>query len=167
MKNLSQGQEKFIALQIHLGNTFFTFEMDGTNYICNEERDELEETFQKELEESLTEDYINEDFYEWLLENYDCEEIVEVSDEAIEYENSEYLVLTDDEADEKWDDFLEDYIDECILYQLPEMYRTYFDRDAWKSDAKYDGRGNSLSSYDGSENEETVNGTTYYIYRTN
>jgi hypothetical protein len=30
-----------------------------------------------------------------------------------------------------------------------------------------DGRGHSLSSYDGEENEEQVNGVTYYIYRTN
>jgi hypothetical protein len=30
-----------------------------------------------------------------------------------------------------------------------------------------DGRGHFLSSYDGDENEETVNGQTFYIYRTN
>jgi len=30
-----------------------------------------------------------------------------------------------------------------------------------------DGRGHFMSSYDGNENEETVNGITYYIYRIN
>ena len=30
-----------------------------------------------------------------------------------------------------------------------------------------DGRGHFLSSYDGEENEEDINGTTYYIYREN
>lgn len=30
-----------------------------------------------------------------------------------------------------------------------------------------DGRGHFLSSYDGDENEETINGETFYIYRTN
>lgn len=30
-----------------------------------------------------------------------------------------------------------------------------------------DGRGHFMSSYDGEENEETVNGETFYIYRTN
>ena len=39
--------------------------------------------------------------------------------------------------------------------------------DAWKRDARMDGRGHSLSSYDGHENEETVEGTTFYIYRIN
>jgi len=43
----------------------------------------------------------------------------------------------------------------------------YFDEDAWKYDAKMDGRGHSLASYDGNENEETVNDETYYIYRIN
>jgi len=30
-----------------------------------------------------------------------------------------------------------------------------------------DGRGHFMSSYDGNENEEEVNGTTFYIYRIN
>lgn len=171
MENLTQGQEKFIALQQHLGNTFFTFDFEDVYYICNnEDKKLLEETFQNELNEineGVTNDYTNEDFYEWLLENYGCEEIQELDENEVEYENAEYLVLTDDEADKKWDEDLENYIDECILYQLPERYRQYFDRESWKSDARKDGRGNSLSRYDGYENEETVNGTTYYIYRTN
>jgi len=169
MKNLdlTTEQEKFIALQLHLGNAFFTFELGGTNYICEEIATDLEDEFQKELQkvnESYT--FTNEEFYEWCLENYSCEEIQEI-DEEVEYENKEYWVLTDDEADEKWEEDLENYIDDCILYQLPEHYRQYFDRESWKSDARHDGRGNSLGRYDGNENEETVNGTTYYIYRTN
>lgn len=30
-----------------------------------------------------------------------------------------------------------------------------------------DGRGHIISSYDGTEYDETVEGTTYYIYRVN
>lgn len=82
-------------------------------------------------------------------------------------EPGEYLVLTDAEADEMWDEFLENYIDECILYLLPEAYRNYFDREAWKRDAQHDGRGHSLSGYDGNEHEEKIDGVWYYIYRTN
>jgi predicted GTPase len=68
------------------------------------------------------------------------------SDEIFEYGRQEYLVLTDDEADAKWDEELENYIDECILSELPEKYQPYFDRESWKRDAKFDGRGHSLSS---------------------
>ena len=32
---------------------------------------------------------------------------------------------------------------------------------------RQDGRGHFMNTYDGCENEETVNGTTYYIYRIN
>ena len=48
-----------------------------------------------------------------------------------------------------------------------EQPRNYFDEEAWKSDARMDGRGHIISRYDGCENEEKVNGTWYYIFRQN
>lgn len=45
--------------------------------------------------------------------------------------------------------------------------RFYFDDEKWKQDARYDGRGHSLSHYDGEENYEEVDRETYYIYRQN
>ena len=42
-------------------------------------------------------------------------------------DDGEYLVLTDDEADEMWDEQLDSYLDECVLPELPEMARNYFD----------------------------------------
>lgn len=79
----------------------------------------------------------------------------------------EYMVLTDREADEAWDEELENYIDDCILPELNEAYSGYFDREAWKRDARYDGRGHALNHYDGTEYEEQVNNTWYYIYQIN
>lgn len=83
------------------------------------------------------------------------------------YGRREWLVVTDDEADELWDQDLENYIDECILGELPEMAQNYFDREAWKKDARIDGRAHSLNRYDGNEECETINGEDYYIYRQN
>jgi hypothetical protein len=85
--------------------------------------------------------------------------------EVFEVDGEEYLILTDDEADEKEDEYLDNYIDDCL--DIPESIQFYFDRDAWKSDARIDGRGHSLATYDGNENEQEINDTTYYIYRTN
>lgn len=85
------------------------------------------------------------------------------NDSVFEYYDQEYLVVTDEEGDEMWDDYLESYIDECILHEFPEGYRNYFDRESWKSDARYAGRAHSLATYDGDENEQDG----YYIYRTN
>jgi hypothetical protein len=83
----------------------------------------------------------------------------------------EYLVLTDSEADDAWDASLESYIDDCLLVEVPDGLATtlarYFDREAWKRDARHDGRGHSLNSYNGREDYEKVGGTGYYIYRVN
>lgn len=83
------------------------------------------------------------------------------------YSGQEYLVCTDLEADELWDECLENYIEDCILPELEEGLRRYFDNEAWKRDARYDSRGDYLNTYNGSEYEEKVNGTWYYIYRQN
>lgn len=79
--------------------------------------------------------------------------------------SGEYLVLDDVDADALWESYLDSYIDDCL--EIPEYIVPYFDEKAWKRDAKMDGRGHSLSSYDGEEYEEEIGGTTYYIYRTN
>lgn len=79
-------------------------------------------------------------------------------------ESGEYLVLNDDEADAAWEDSLDSYIDDCILPELPEIAQRYFDCEAFKRDARYDGRGHSLSSYDGVELE--LDGD-FYGYRVN
>ena len=69
-------------------------------------------------------------------------------------DGAEYAVGTDREADDAWDQSLESYIDECIMPEIKdENLRNYFDCEKWKRDAKHDGRGHSLASYDGNEIE--------------
>lgn len=101
--------------------------------------------------------------------NCEVDELNESSynEQIIEYGSQEYLVVTDDEANELWEQELDNYIDECILPELPEFVKNYFDNERWKHDARYDGRGHSLSCYDGNEDYEEINGITYYIYRQN
>jgi len=78
----------------------------------------------------------------------------------------EYAVLTDDEADSAWKASLDSYIDDCL--EIPEHVKPFFDRGAWIKKAKEDGRGHSLSCYDGEENTvEAYNGDTLYVYRQN
>ena len=98
--------------------------------------------------------------------------ITEPSDDeqAFECENEpgEWLVLTDSEADDAFDRSLDSYIDDCILHEVPEAYRSYFDSAAWKRDVRIsDGRGPSLATYDGQENEEKIEGEWFHIYRVN
>ena len=84
---------------------------------------------------------------------------------TLKYGKEEYIVATDDEADELWEESLDNYIESCL--EIPEHLRFYFDDSKFKRDCKTDGRAHSLASYDEEEHEEEVNDTTYYIYRTN
>lgn len=97
------------------------------------------------------------------LENYN----EGYNDNIIECSSEEYLVVTNDEADDLWEEELNDYINVCILPELPENFQNYFDEESWKSDARQDGRRHCLARYDGRENYEVVDNTTYFIYRIN
>lgn len=88
-------------------------------------------------------------------------------EQVIECGKQEYLVVDEQEADDVWEQRLESYIEECIRAQLPEHLRSYFDSDSWKEDARMDGRGHSISSYDGCENDIEIDGETIYIFRIN
>lgn len=123
-------------------------------------------------------DYPTEDYTDEEIAKEKQNAIDEVKDElnsiqegcgdyTYEYYGEEYIVATDEEADEIEDEYLDNYLEECIYPELPENLRFYFDDDAWKRDARVDGRGHIISTYDGDENYVYVNGTTYYIYRTN
>ena len=79
----------------------------------------------------------------------------------------EYLVVTDEEADEEWEERLNSYLEECVLPELDKSLRFYFDDEKWKRDARMDGRGHSISGYDGCENDIEIDGETIYIFRLN
>lgn len=70
---------------------------------------------------------------------------------VIDTDNGEYAIGTEDEADNAWELSLDDYLEEFIYPELPENIVSYFDDEKWKRDARYDGRGHSLNSYDGDE----------------
>lgn len=101
-------------------------------------------------------------------ERYECYDMPVFSAEG-----GEYAVATDQEADSAWDQSLDSYIEECITPEMEKLesgsLSAYikFDEEMWKRDARMDGRGHSLSSYDGNENEEEADGVMIYIYRLN
>ena len=120
---------------------------------------------------------------------------LEITVEDAENESDDYLVLTDEEADEMAKDYIlesawafrydflcghskaiaeipqKDY--EAMAGKLCESFNKAVlsmidDKEHFIEDAiSCDGRGHFLSSYDGEENEETIDGETFYIYRTN
>lgn len=149
--------EKKLALCQYLDIDYFEFD---NQYYIGSNQDDFDEKIS-----SLTEDGDENE----LLENYSLveDEITEGYDNTYSYGKEEYLILTDEKADEQWEESLDNYIEECVLPEIPKQYRYYFDDDSFKRDCKHDGRGHSLASYDGEEHEERVGEIYYYIYRTN
>lgn len=73
-----------------------------------------------------------------------------------------FLVLTEEEADERARQYAESLIDDC--YDLPTPLEPYFDRDRFVDDCvNIDGRGVQLAGYDHEEHEQGE----FFIYRTN
>ncbi len=82
--------------------------------------------------------------------------------------DGQYLVLDDSEADERFKEYCQNYIDDCL--GIPEGMRDFFDEEKYIDYVlTYDGRGSSLASYDGAENDivDPDTNETFYIYRTN
>jgi hypothetical protein len=90
---------------------------------------------------------------------------IEIDGTECKVQGIDYLAGDNDEMDDAWDNDLENYIEECILPDLPETVKRYFDNEAWKRDARYDGRAHSLNRYDGNELEVKIGETYYYAYR--
>lgn len=124
---------------------------------------------------SLTLHQALQDFYESTIlyeADSDEEKILALMEHTGDYwddcetaiEKYNYLVLDDDEADEKVDERLDQYLEDTILPQLEPIAKEYFNTEEWKEDNNSD-RGSWLNSWNGNEDYEVINGTTYYIYR--
>jgi hypothetical protein len=131
-----------------------------------------------------TVDKTEQEKIEALAKHLDCS-----IDEAV-VSMDDYLVYTDDEADEAVYNYIKESVcffrsdfisahcdvDIEVIVKLQELHENsneaimslIKDFDHFVSDAVCaDGRAHFLSSYDGEENEQTINGNDYYIYRSN
>lgn len=187
LDNLSEGQLKAIALMQFNGGDYFIVTAGNDDPIVYEGN-----------EQELTGLWIEatDNPIENTWEQY-CEENCTVVDEIDGTdEKDDYIVLTDEEADEMAANYIKDSLwafnasflasetgfpievftalqNQCegandAIYNMVDGYKSDTDIDSFIDAAiSADGRGHFMSSYDGNENEETVNGTTYYIYRIN
>ena len=131
------------------GPQFFIWRMDHTN-----DPEDLsaffDECIMSDLDEPVLALMVEEDLY--------------YSDAEKAIDNYDWLVLTDDEADRLASDYAESYVEEA-LQEIPEHLQRYFDSELFLSDRLSEGRGHLLAYWDSYEREQTVNGTTYYLYR--
>lgn len=131
-------------------------------FICKYYDDPFEDFDSPEKARALA-SFLDLEFDSW-------DDIQEESSNEFKFgQNKWYLVLDDMEADDAFDNSIDNYIEECVLPEIPKQYQAYFDDDSFKSDCKLDGRGQSLSPYDGEENEgqDPESKEYFFIYRTN
>lgn len=154
---MTADQIKSIIEYKDLDAEFFTFQMSD----CDESMDEETRFFN--FYENVILDDVDEDEEKVLaLMEHTGDEYSECESHIDLYR---YKVYTDSEAEDALDEALDLYCEERILSQIPSYLHKYFDDEEWKSDNSCD-RGQWLSRYSGVEHEETINGNTYYIYKT-
>lgn len=149
--------------------------------LCNSICDSIEEEEEEYLDsiDRKTEDDIDDDRILALGNHLNLtysemyNDIIEAKygDYNYEYGNQEYLVMTNDEADDHERERVESIIQECYIDVYSREMKDnpiihYIDLDRWIDDWCKD-RGNNIASYDGREYYKEVNGETYYIYRIN
>ena len=148
-----------------------------------DELDNLIEEKQDELDERVDddEDFFGTEEYEELKEEIDDLER-ELSDKQSDYEGlgDELRELFDTARTELYDSMVDDIIGEIdndgvdyfidnlglSFKEAVDYYCTFDESGLERYLAENEDRGNTLSGYDGSENEQYYNGVTYYIYRT-
>jgi hypothetical protein len=149
--------------------------IDELNNLLEEKESELEERLDDD------EDFFGTEEYEELKEEINDLEI-ELSDKQTTYEGlgDELRELFDTAREELRDTMVSEIISEIdndgvdyfvnnlglSFKEAVEYYCTFDESGLERYLAENEYRGNTLSGYDGSENEEYYNGVTYYIYRT-
>jgi len=130
-----------------------------------------EETILTVVEEIVENNEVDDsDDHKWLAlisefgaEMIDADEAV-YDDCVFDVGGAQYMVLTEDEKESRWDDCLDSYLDDGCVEGADSPY---FNREMWKRDARMDGAGHALSSYDGNEYEQHVFDVWFFIYRVN
>jgi len=145
--------------------------IDELNKLLEEKEEELEDD----------EDFFGTEEYEELKDEINGLEI-DLSDKQTDYEGlgDELRELFDTAREELRDTMVNDIISEIdsegvdyfinnygySLKESVDSYCTFDEAGLERYLAENEDRGNTLSGYDGSENEQYYNGVTYYIYRT-
>ena len=131
------------------GPQFFIWRMDHTN---NPEDLSafFDECIVSDLDERVLALMVEDDLY--------------YSDAESAISNDDWLVLTDDEADKLASEQADIYVNDA-LRDIPDHLQRYFNAELYRSDTLYDGRGPLLAYWDSYERDQTINGTTYYLYR--
>ncbi len=184
---LNEGQLKAIALLQFNGEDYFLHENEEGLIIIYGINEDDAKTQYEEYCLGLGKNAIAPSFDSYVFDNFS--DIAEIEGDE---EVNNHIVLTDQEADDKAKDyildsawafnasFLADFtgFDIEVFEAIQKNDRCESNNDAILSMIQdkddfvqqaisADGRGHFMNRYDGNENEETIGGETFYIYRMN
>ena len=104
---------------------------------------------------------------EWLAVE-DIDLVNEIDSNNFKYLDREYLVCTEDEAKALFNESCTEITKETELALLPDCLKEFYDIEKRVEYIRVtDGIADYLATYDGEEQKEIINDTTYFIYRTN
>ena len=109
-------------------------------------------------------DSYNEDYQNNLRRAWLGQPVNDIRKDAV-VDDGEYIVLTDEEADDFETEYLESIFRE-MTHSIPDNLERYMDIDKFTCENSGN-RGENISGYDGVELSQDYDGTTYYIYRSN
>jgi len=93
------------------------------------------------------------------------DEIIEVESDLYEYDGQYYRIMESEEYDRCVYDLIDDYIDDCVLPKIPEIYRGYFDSEAYIRYIYLSGEQDLfINSYDGYVDEYKYRGQFFRIW---
>ena len=86
---------------------------------------------------------------------------------VIEEGNAEYAVVPTKSLDRCFENYMDNYIDEVVMPEIPKAYQFYFDNAKFANDCRISDGYGTMASYDGNENEIHVGDQMYHIFRLN
>jgi hypothetical protein len=126
------------------------------------------------IEDNINDSRLKEDLVASYLEHYRDDITYDLSDYFEDYdEDDEETHPSDDDIEEKAEEMANDRAEDLMSDYANLEYegwdvKDYVDMDGVADDIlRHDGRGNTLSHYDGNEEYQDIDGVSYYVYRTN
>ena len=118
---------------------------------------------------SKTNNEVAKDLLTEIEVNFDEETIEELEDHLndtdfeMDIDGATYRFIHDSEIENAFKEYMESYIDDCVLPEIPEYLQAYFDSESFISDTRINDGYSIFASYNG--NHEEVG--SWNIFRTN
>lgn len=101
-----------------------------------------------------------------LLTDIELSDIEEISDSEFCVDGETWRIMSEPDYQVYSNELINDYIDECVLPEIPDYLQSYFDTEKFIRDIDYAGdRDGLVAIYDGAVHEAKINDEYYKLWR--